>query len=69
LALQLFTSRSEGGVDNYLQVITAQTVALHNERNEIDIRRRRIDASVLLVKAIGGLGRLSAGQVLTQRRL
>jgi NodT family efflux transporter outer membrane factor (OMF) lipoprotein len=53
-SLQLFTDRYEGGVDNYLQVITAQTVALTNERNEIDITRRRMDASVLLVKAIGG---------------
>jgi NodT family efflux transporter outer membrane factor (OMF) lipoprotein len=53
-ALQLFTNRYEGGVDNYLQVITAQTTALANERNDIDIQRRRMDASVLLVKAIGG---------------
>jgi NodT family efflux transporter outer membrane factor (OMF) lipoprotein len=53
-SLQLFTNRYEGGVDNYLQVITAQTVALQNERNDIDIQRRRMDASVLLVKAVGG---------------
>jgi len=53
-SLQLFTNRYEGGVDNYLQVITAQTVALQNERNDIDIERRRMDASVLLVKAVGG---------------
>lgn len=53
-ALQLFTNRYEGGVDNYLQVITAQTTALANERNDIDIQRRRMDASVLLVKAVGG---------------
>jgi len=53
-ALQLFTNRYRGGVDNYLQVITAQTVLLTNERNDIDIQRRRIDASVLLVKAVGG---------------
>jgi NodT family efflux transporter outer membrane factor (OMF) lipoprotein len=53
-ALQLFTNRYEGGVDNYLQVITAQTTALANQRNDIDIQRRRMDASVLLVKAIGG---------------
>jgi outer membrane protein TolC len=43
-----------GGVDNYLQVITAQTVLLTNQRNDIDIELRRMDASVLLVKAIGG---------------
>jgi NodT family efflux transporter outer membrane factor (OMF) lipoprotein len=53
-SLQLFTNRYEGGVDNYLQVITAQTVTLANERNQIDITRRRMDASVLLVKAVGG---------------
>jgi NodT family efflux transporter outer membrane factor (OMF) lipoprotein len=52
--LQLFTNRYVGGVDNYLQVITAQTVLLTNQRNDIDIKRRRMDASVLLVKAIGG---------------
>jgi outer membrane protein TolC len=51
---QLFTNRYRGGVDNYLQVITVQTVALANQRAEIDILRRRIDGSVLLVKALGG---------------
>jgi NodT family efflux transporter outer membrane factor (OMF) lipoprotein len=53
-SLQLFTNRYQGGVDNYLQVITAQTIALTNERTEIDIQRRRMDASVLLMKALGG---------------
>ena len=54
LSLRLFTNRYRGGVDNYLQVITAQTVTLANQRTEIDILRRRVDASVLLVKALGG---------------
>jgi hypothetical protein len=53
-SLQIFINRYQGGVDNYLQVITAQTITLTNERNEIDIQRRRMDASVLLVKALGG---------------
>ena len=53
-SLQLFTNRYVGGVDNYLQVITAQTIALADERNDIDIERRRMDASVLLVKSVGG---------------
>ena len=44
----------KGGVDTYLQVITAQTIEFANERNAIDILRRRLDASVLLVKALGG---------------
>ena len=53
-SLQLFTNRYKGGVDAYLQVITAQTIELANERNAIDILRRRLDASVLLIKALGG---------------
>ena len=52
--LQLFNNRYQGGVDNYLQVITAQTTTLTNQRTEIDILRRRMDATVLLVKALGG---------------
>jgi NodT family efflux transporter outer membrane factor (OMF) lipoprotein len=52
--LQVSTNRYKGGVDNYLQVIIAQTAALTNERNEADILRRRMDASVLLIKALGG---------------
>jgi NodT family efflux transporter outer membrane factor (OMF) lipoprotein len=53
-SLQLFANRYKGGVDTYLQVITAQTTELANERNAIDILRRRMDASVLLIKALGG---------------
>jgi NodT family efflux transporter outer membrane factor (OMF) lipoprotein len=53
-SLHLFTNRYKGGVDTYLQVITAQTTELSNELNAIDILRRRMDASVLLVKALGG---------------
>jgi len=53
-SLQLFTNRYKGGVDTYLQVVTSQTTALANERNETDIQRRRMDATVLLIKAVGG---------------
>jgi NodT family efflux transporter outer membrane factor (OMF) lipoprotein len=53
-SLHFFTNRYKGGVDTYLQVITAQTLELANERNAIDIQRRRLDASVLLIKALGG---------------
>lgn len=51
---RIFNNRYVGGVDTYLQVITAQTLALNNERNEIDIMRRRMDASVQLIRALGG---------------
>jgi NodT family efflux transporter outer membrane factor (OMF) lipoprotein len=53
-SLQIFTDRYIGGADPYLQVLTAQTIALQNERNDVDILRRRMDASVLLIKALGG---------------
>ena len=53
-SLRLFTNRYKGGVDTYLQVITAQTFVLTNARNSVDILRRRMDASVLLIKALGG---------------
>jgi NodT family efflux transporter outer membrane factor (OMF) lipoprotein len=53
-SLQLSTNRYEGGADSYLPVLVAQTIALANERTEVDIARRRIDASVLLIKALGG---------------
>jgi outer membrane protein TolC len=53
-SLQLFNNRYTGGVDNYLPVITAQTLLLLNQRNTVDILRRRMDASVLLIKALGG---------------
>ncbi len=53
-AQQIFNNRYVGGIDTYLQVVTAQTTALANERNDIDIMRRQMDASVLLIKALGG---------------
>ena len=53
-SLDLFNIRYEDGVDTYLQVITWQTALLTNQRNDIEITRRRFEASVLLVKALGG---------------
>jgi NodT family efflux transporter outer membrane factor (OMF) lipoprotein len=53
-SLRLFTNLYVGGEDTYLQVITAQTFALMNQRNDVDILRRRMEAGILLVKALGG---------------
>jgi NodT family efflux transporter outer membrane factor (OMF) lipoprotein len=53
-SLDLSQTRYEGGADTYLQVITWQTAALNNERNDIDIMRRRMEASLVLIKAVGG---------------
>jgi len=66
-SLRLFTNRYVGGADTYLNVITAQTAALMNQRNEVDILRRRVEASILLVKALGGGWNVSTLPQLTER--
>jgi NodT family efflux transporter outer membrane factor (OMF) lipoprotein len=48
------TNRYKGGVTTYLEVITAQTTQLANERTAADITTREFAASVLLIKALGG---------------
>ena len=53
-SLALSTTRYRGGVTNYLEVTTAQSAALSNEVSAVDILTRRMMASVLLIKAIGG---------------
>jgi len=35
-------------------VITAQTIALTNERVEVDLLQRRMESAVQLVRALGG---------------
>jgi outer membrane protein TolC len=68
-ALRIFTNRYVGGEDTYLNVITAQTAALANQRNDVDILRRRMEASLLLVKALGGDWNVSDLPKLTQHGL
>lgn len=53
-SVELSMNRYKGGLITYLDVITAQTIALTNERTEVDLLRRRMDASVSLIKALGG---------------
>lgn len=53
-SLDIATNRYREGASPYLQVLTAQTIALANQRNQIEIERRRMGASVLLIKALGG---------------
>jgi outer membrane protein TolC len=52
--VEIVTNRYQLGADPSLQVVSAETIALENERNEVDILRRRMDARVLLIKALGG---------------
>ena len=53
-SLALSNNRYKGGVTTYLEVITAQTTALANERTAVQISGRRMVDSVLLIKALGG---------------
>ncbi len=53
-SLALSNNLYRGGLTNYLQVIIAQSAALSDERTAADILTRRLQASVLLVKALGG---------------
>ncbi len=53
-ATELSLNQYKGGIANYLQVLTAQTAQLTDQRAAVDILRRRLDASVALIKALGG---------------
>jgi NodT family efflux transporter outer membrane factor (OMF) lipoprotein len=53
-ALTLATNRYRGGVASYLEVLTAQSAALTNERVGLTVLIRRMTATVQLVKALGG---------------
>lgn len=53
-SLQVSTNRYKGGVTNYLEVLTAQTAQLTNERTQTDLTTRQFAASVQLIKALGG---------------
>ena len=48
------TNQYRAGTVSYLNVIVAQTIALNNQITAINILGRRMSASVLLVKALGG---------------
>jgi NodT family efflux transporter outer membrane factor (OMF) lipoprotein len=53
-SLDIANAQYTAGTVNYLQVITAQTTALQNERAALDLLTRRLVASVLLIESLGG---------------
>jgi NodT family efflux transporter outer membrane factor (OMF) lipoprotein len=53
-ALQFTLNRYQAGAVSYLDVVTSQTIALANQRTLDQIESRRLDASVALLKALGG---------------
>ncbi|MGU7769138.1 efflux transporter outer membrane subunit [Burkholderia sp. MR1-5-21] len=54
LSLRLTTNRFNAGAVSYLDVVTAQTIALSNRRLADQIAARRMEAAVALLKALGG---------------
>ncbi len=50
----IITNQYKAGTAAYLNVITAQTAELGNERAAITVLGQRLNASVLLIKALGG---------------
>jgi len=53
-SLRLSENRYKGGVTTYLEVTTAQGIALTDERLAVQILARRMAASVQLIQALGG---------------
>jgi outer membrane efflux protein len=53
-ALRLSIDRYEAGIVTHLEVSSTETAALQAELSAIDIRTRRINGTVMLVKALGG---------------
>jgi NodT family efflux transporter outer membrane factor (OMF) lipoprotein len=53
-SVTLTTNQYQAGLVSYLNVVTVQATALASERSAVDILNRRLAASVLLTKALGG---------------
>ena len=53
-SLALARNRYNGGITTQLEVVTAENIALANERTAVDLKTRQMTASVNLVKALGG---------------
>lgn len=53
-SLNLSTRRYKGGVTTYLEVLTAQTALLSNQRTQADITARQYADSAQLILALGG---------------
>jgi len=52
--VELANDRYKAGIDSYLNVITAQTTLLTNQRTEVNLQMEQMTASVELIKALGG---------------
>jgi NodT family efflux transporter outer membrane factor (OMF) lipoprotein len=52
--LRLAQIRYQSGLESYLDVITAQTTLLTNQRTALNLQMEQLTASVQLIKALGG---------------
>jgi NodT family efflux transporter outer membrane factor (OMF) lipoprotein len=53
-AFDIATVRYKGGVDTYLEMITAEQVLLSNQRQAVQVHGQQFATAVYLVKALGG---------------
>jgi len=53
-SLDLSEQRYKGGVTTYLEVLTAETTLISNQRTLTDLQARQFGASVQLIRALGG---------------
>jgi NodT family efflux transporter outer membrane factor (OMF) lipoprotein len=53
-SVAIATNQYKAGTVNYLNVVNAQVTALNSERNAVDIFNRRLAASALLIRSLGG---------------
>jgi NodT family efflux transporter outer membrane factor (OMF) lipoprotein len=69
-SVTLTTEQYKAGVVSYLNVITAQTIALTSETTAVQILGRRVTAAVLLIEALGGgwnVAELPSATAVTER--
>ena len=62
-AFDIATVRYKGGVDTYLELITAQQVLLSNQRQAVQVHGQQFATAVFLVKALGGGWSADAAQL------
>jgi NodT family efflux transporter outer membrane factor (OMF) lipoprotein len=53
-SFDLSNQRYKGGVTSYLEVLTAETTLIQNQRTAIDLQTRRFLSSVGLIRSLGG---------------
>jgi NodT family efflux transporter outer membrane factor (OMF) lipoprotein len=68
IALQKAQDRYLAGIVTYLEVASTETTALQAQLSRTNIQTRRLDASVLLIKALGGGWNQAALPELAERR-